>query len=171
MLSEYSKCKEGPSDPPHIAANVHQTKWYRIAPLANLGFSPTPQTIAGLTLPNHAIGWSGFRIRKLRIWAPDSTVASVSESYAVTLSLPGIVATGAATSFAIGDGATYQDSGVVGQRRACVEVTPSAEFRNKWWQASDALSVPFAASTAPLAAATSNELFLVDLLLDTMSNT
>lgn len=170
-LVEYSRIRKCPADPPKIAAQVHQTRWFRIAPLAAFGFSPTPQTIASLTLPNAAVGWSGFRIRKIRVYAPDSDVTGVGESYAVQAGATGIVSTGVGSSFIVGDGQKFQDSGTKGQRRAGLEIVPSFEFRNKWWSVADTLSVPFEASTVPLAAAASQELFLVDLLLDTVSST
>jgi hypothetical protein len=137
--------------------------------LASAIFAPSANTIAGLFLPNAAVGYSGFRIRRIRIYAPDTFVTTVppsAQSYGLTCVLTGQVGITATTNFFVGDGATFDANGDISKDRARMEIVPCAEYVNKWWQVSDANSVPFSASTIPLAVAAASDLFLIDLLLD-----
>jgi hypothetical protein len=142
--------------------------------LANAVFSPPPATLGALFLPNAGVGYSGFRIRRIRVYAPDTFVTTTpasAQSYAVQLVLTGKVGVTDVTNFFVGDGAAFEANGLISNERARIEIVPTTEFSNKWWQLSDTHSVPFSASTLPLAPADSVDIFLVDLLLDIVSLT
>jgi len=172
---QFSKTIRPPVTPPTINERITQTKWCRGQQLANALYGPSPASIAAGFLPNAGVGWSGFRIRRIRIYAPDSPTATgtmpSAESYGLQLILTGSVAVGnvAASTFFVGDGGIYETDGLISNQRARIEAVPSKEFMDKWWQVGDTASTPFTTSTLPLSVATSLDTFIIDLLLDMVS--
>jgi hypothetical protein len=157
-------------DPPAIKTQTREIRRIRIGFLANLGFSPVPSSIATF-LPNAGVGWEAFRIMRISVYATDDQIATTAgtSSYGVFLSLTGIVSTGVSTSFGIGDNANFQDVGTTGQSRAQVHMIPAREFEQHWWSTGDAVSVPFATASIPLAAAVSTSLNILDLTVEMIS--
>jgi len=153
-------------DPPPIRTQTREIRRIRIAPVANLGFSPVPSTLANIMATAGSL--LSFRILRISFYATDAEAAGSAgtSSYGVSLALPGIQAIGTSSSLALGDDATFTDVGTTGQRRAQIHVIPSREFVEHWWQAADPASVPFTCSSVPLAPSTSTALNILDLTVE-----
>lgn len=153
-------------DPPPIRNQTREIRRIRIAPLANIGFSPVPSTIAANFGTGSAV--EAFRILRVSAYATDEQVGGTAgtSSRGVTLSLPGIQAVGSTGSISLGDGAIFTDVGTTGSSRAQVHAIPSREFEQHWWLCTDPVSVPVTVASVPLAASTSTAVNLLDLTVE-----